>query len=287
MQATITFSLTEAAQRAQMVATGQPVARQQTTTEDVPSEYLTSPYCVIAADGTVSYNLIRTVNISEQGVIDGWTHSSIYGPLEAQPESGLAALRAKTAAVYAKSAELKEADARNQITRAADAKRREEEDEKRRVEYRERKAMEDAADNAREDAKVTFLNAWVASADDSTLRQQWSAGLLCRSELLAIIAEKTFADLGLVEHDFTACKNRDCPCGLKDIQCIPRADYPEWLKIKERLPEGTKVACERVRECLRDADGGIDDGEEAGAPYTTALLKVAVGPFTFERRIKV
>jgi len=40
MQATITYRLTEQAQRAQMAATGRPVARKQTITVEVPTEDL-------------------------------------------------------------------------------------------------------------------------------------------------------------------------------------------------------------------------------------------------------
>ena len=55
MQATITFCLTEAAQRAQMVATGQPVARKQTVTVDVPAEDL--EYYPILPTGAIVLNL--------------------------------------------------------------------------------------------------------------------------------------------------------------------------------------------------------------------------------------
>ena len=48
MQATITYLLTEQAQRAQMAATGQPVARKQVVVEELPLEFLASPYTAIA-----------------------------------------------------------------------------------------------------------------------------------------------------------------------------------------------------------------------------------------------
>ena len=55
MQATITYLLTEQTQRAQMAATGQPVARKQTMTIDVPVEDL--PLCKITETGEASIEL--------------------------------------------------------------------------------------------------------------------------------------------------------------------------------------------------------------------------------------
>jgi hypothetical protein len=55
MTATITYCLTEAAQRAQMVATGQPVARKQQHTIEVTADDL--PYLAAAEDGSLSRDL--------------------------------------------------------------------------------------------------------------------------------------------------------------------------------------------------------------------------------------
>jgi hypothetical protein len=52
MQATITYLLTEQAQRAQMAATGQPVARKQTMTIEISAEDL--PLCTVGTDGGIS-----------------------------------------------------------------------------------------------------------------------------------------------------------------------------------------------------------------------------------------
>ena len=52
MQATVNYLLTQQAQRAQMVATGQPVALNQTMTIDITPEDL--PLCEVSPDGTVS-----------------------------------------------------------------------------------------------------------------------------------------------------------------------------------------------------------------------------------------
>lgn len=336
MQATITYLLSEQAQRAQMAATGQPVARKQTTTEDVPTEYLTSPYCVIGANGEVIFDLTKTIGISDRGDIGSYNYSGIHGMLSVQPESGLAALAAKTKEVAAKSAELKsnyELAQRGEQERAkqlewernlkaaklhpiiqaylGDPSQRAEIDwtsaliiAGQRItadslpqadwraldaETQRRKKLDEAA---KEQAKMQFLNEWVADSeeyftDSATLKQQWADGLLCRAELLKIIADQTFADLALEEHDPNICKNRNCECSITDIKCLPLRSYPAWRAVKERLPEGTVAEFEQVRECLRDEDGYCEDGQDASEPYITALIKLPVGPFVFERRIKL
>ncbi len=62
MQATITYLLTEQAQRAQMAATGQPVARKQTHTIDITPEDL--PLLDVDAEGRVYLDLATPVQIS-------------------------------------------------------------------------------------------------------------------------------------------------------------------------------------------------------------------------------
>ncbi len=56
MQATITYLLTEQAQRAQMAATGQPVARRQSMTIEVTPDDL--PLCEVANDGSISVSVV-------------------------------------------------------------------------------------------------------------------------------------------------------------------------------------------------------------------------------------
>src|SRR5258708_39817988 len=58
MQATITYLLTEQAQRAQMAATGQPVARKQTMTVEGAAEDL--ELCTVADDGTATIEPLRS-----------------------------------------------------------------------------------------------------------------------------------------------------------------------------------------------------------------------------------
>jgi hypothetical protein len=116
MQATITYCLTEAAQRAQMAATGQPIARKHTTLEDVPPEVLMSPYCAISEDGCLTLDLTRTICLNEQGEISpGSTWSWLVPELGKQPESGLAAWRALSAALAAKSVYLRESYAKRRV----------------------------------------------------------------------------------------------------------------------------------------------------------------------------
>ena len=81
MQATVTYLLTEQAQRAQMAATGQPAARKQTMTIEVTADDL--PLCKVAEDGTLS---IDTAHEHEPALIAaGWrkanpVESQIYAP---------------------------------------------------------------------------------------------------------------------------------------------------------------------------------------------------------------
>lgn len=89
MQATITYLLTEQAQREQMVATGQPVARKQTVTVEVPAEDI--PLFSLREDGTLyldyapeayeatnegfklwSFSLPHTQELAEAGCAIGW-----------------------------------------------------------------------------------------------------------------------------------------------------------------------------------------------------------------------
>ena len=62
MQATITYCLTEAAQRAQMAATGQPVARTQQTTVDITSEDL--QYLSLDENGLATLDLTKSDRVS-------------------------------------------------------------------------------------------------------------------------------------------------------------------------------------------------------------------------------
>jgi hypothetical protein len=127
MQATITFCLTQAAQRAQMMATGQPVALTQTTVEDIPNIWLGSHFCKISDVGEISFDLTKRVWISDQGDIgySSWSLGSIVdGELDKQPATGLEALQIVTDAVSAKVSQCKTSYAGKQIEIAASQAKR-------------------------------------------------------------------------------------------------------------------------------------------------------------------
>jgi len=78
MQATVEYQLTEQAQRAQMAATGQPVARKQSKTIEVSAEDL--PLCRIAEDGTASVVIDQHRNAL---LVAGWwdgRYATTYDP---------------------------------------------------------------------------------------------------------------------------------------------------------------------------------------------------------------
>jgi hypothetical protein len=77
MQATITYLLTEQAQRAQMAATGQPVARKQTMSIEVTADDL--PLCKVAEDGSLS---IDTAHEHEPALVAAGWHKA--NPIESQ-----------------------------------------------------------------------------------------------------------------------------------------------------------------------------------------------------------
>ena len=82
MQATITYLLTEQAQRAAMAATGQPVARKQTLTIDITTEDL--ELLPVSEDGTISVDLAdtwRRWHTSALIASGGWTDNKAGKPL--------------------------------------------------------------------------------------------------------------------------------------------------------------------------------------------------------------
>jgi hypothetical protein len=96
MQATITFRLTESAQRAQMVSTGQPVARTQTMIEEIPVELLNSPLAKIDSDGKITFDLAVYIALDREGNINNsntWTR--ISPEFDAIPTSGVAAVQSR------------------------------------------------------------------------------------------------------------------------------------------------------------------------------------------------
>lgn len=323
MQATITYLLSEQAQRAQMAATGQPVARKQVLVEDIPVELLDSPLATIAEDGALSFNLTRDIAVTESGRI-GWNcYVSGFGqsraPFDALPPSGAEAVRVRQAAVEAYAAKIR-ADYEEQ-TRRREAERASERERDllrgeqvyqsmlatptarpnlddipdwhpRRAEWdaeiASRKAIDEAAKAANEAAKTAYLRTWVFDHGDESLRAQFSDGLLCRKAALALIAAATFADAGVPEEyaDSVVCRNRECPCEDNPIDCLPTEVYARWSAIRKMMPEGSTAEFRRVRDCLRNEDWD-GEGDSATDAYYVACIKMPHGPFQFERRVRL
>ena len=83
MQATITYLLTEQAQRAQMAATGQPVARKQTMTVEVAAEDLV--LCTVADDGTATIEPLRSDHRPAL-LAAGWSDDSMLSATTYAPD---------------------------------------------------------------------------------------------------------------------------------------------------------------------------------------------------------
>jgi len=333
MQATITYLLTEQAQRAQMATTGQPVARKQIMTIEVAPEDL--ELFSVDEDGNAYLDFARsTYEIPQCKWLQAATGMDNKLLFPAVAPDMVAILRDGRAKVKAEQKEREERAERERIEKRAqqdeamrafiadpnmpwisnprswvplrggytlDISTRPSDplvDEYRRVatermeaqSKREQAAREqrEAADAAKERAKTDYIDAWVREHGDELTRQQHADGLLPRKEALALIADAAMADLPGEYDPGEFCQDRDCPCGRKDIDTLPRKAYEAWLPIKAKLPQGAEVEFERVRECLKDGDGYVDeDTETAGPPVYAALLKVPVGPFVFERLVLI
>lgn len=292
MQATIIYLLSEQAQRAQMVATGHPVARKQTVVEEVPAEMLSSWAASIDADGGILFDLGKNVGITEAGEISGrdWGYACEYAPFDSMPESGLAAIRTRLAQVEIKCMELRSAYARRQVELAE----REERQRQQRIVDAERREAEQASLAAIEQAKQDYIAAWVAERGGDILRAQFADGLACRKTIISMIADAAFSDFGVPDAapDSVVCRDSDCPCSDKEVDCLPPAAYEHWREMRSKLPEGSTAEFRKIRDCLRE-DGswpGDEDGvDSASAPYYVAEIKIKMphGPFTFERRVRL
>lgn len=296
MQATITYLLSEQAQRAQMAATGQPVPRKLAVTEELPMEYINHPLVHVSDDGQLSVDLTRAIGLSDNGDCR-WNstyayEAVVYPQFDAVPESGIEALRQTIARVEDKAAEMRD----KHTTRQAEVAARDARESVARTEANRIAAEREAAEAARERAKSEFIAAWIADRDEefADLKQQFAEGLLCRSVALSMIADAAFAAAGIpaeATYDDDFCRNQDCPCGQKVLDCLPTKTYSAWRMLKEGLPQGYAVEFIRVRECLRKSleEGSITPDEfEAGAdPAYFAKVKMPHGPFTLERTVKL
>lgn len=319
MQATITYMLTEQAQRAQMVATGQPVPRKQTDTVEVALEDLDC--WPIAADGSIRVDLTAgyypSAGINSKGTDfaaapdfpalvraerarDAEAKKKKRAELETELADQIAACQRFLANPALRSRPgsdwtiidgtrvqrtdtqyhlgcplwgevLAEVERRTEIDAAAAAAAAE---------------IKKAADSAREVAKSEYVADWIIHHTDDLTRRQQADGLLSRSGALAIIAASVFDPIA-EKYNPAICDDSSCPCGRNDIDSLPTSVYPRWLQIKSKLPGGSTVEFERVRECLRDAAGFVEEGDGAAVASYAAVLKVPVGPFTLERRVRI
>ena len=304
MQATFTFCLSEAAQRAQMMATGQPVARKQTTTEDVPVDWLTSRFCNISPEGRISFDLTQATHISENGRIGSYSWNHVGPELDAQPASGLEALQTLTDAIVAECAKQSAAYAVRQAEIAEENKRRAVEEAQRQARWAEEKRVKDEADaiakiaaDAKEALKTAAIDAFVAASGDAMLIQQHEDGLLCRRTIIARMAGAAFDAAGLpaAVSRPPVCEDVDCPCRDHGVSCIPPEVYARWKAITgvsdtaalaEFEPPAAELTVEfhSVRQC--NGDGNYDDDEDRAGPVEYhAVVTIQSGPFEFVRRI--
>lgn len=322
MQATITYTLTEAAQRAQMAATGQPIARKQVHTIEIDPADID----MLKADeaGNLSAQIDRThINYSYEGVAAVCEAQTPQAAWEAYR----AAYRERQAAYEAKRlAEEEDAARRLRETEAADAAAAQWIDAKpagtetwrikddalaaagvgrpnwnanlplvaaaiERLTQRNKEAAaaQKAAAEAKAQAKQEYIASWIAEHGSADDREQFADGLLSRKTILSMIAARAFADLGIPEafsYDDDFCRNSDCPCGEQTLDVLTRKHYRAWKTLKAKLPEGSTFDFHSVREHLGE-DDAYEQGEQAGPAQTFVTLHVPVGPFVFDRNVKL
>lgn len=151
-----------------------------------------------------------------------------------------------------------------------------------------------AINAARETAKRAHLDAWVAVPGREELATQWSEQLLCRDELLTMLAGEVLDPIG-EEFDVAVCEDRGHACGERKVTCVPRRLYPTFRAFRDRVRAGGGTITQLYREtpCLRAAMdrepylGEDERGDELGNAHYTADVSVACGPFTFERRVEI
>ena len=292
MQVTITYLLTEQAQRAQMAATGQPVARAHTVTEEIPVELLDSPLARIDETGAISFNLSQPIGVHRDGTLSGsaYGYGTVYPQFSAMPESGLSAIRTRMAEIEAYQAQMRSA--------AADAATRQAELDRLDAEQREKQkiAADEAASikAATEAAKAAAIDAFVGQSGDAMLIEQHAARLLCRKTVISLMAGDCLDRYLPAEcPDSVVCENSRCPCMDTRQDCVPPDIYAAWKAMGD-MPTGTTVEFRKVRKCLSDEDteGAFkclsdEDTEGAGPVEYHAIVTIPSGPFQFERRIKL
>jgi hypothetical protein len=242
MQATITFLLSEQAQRAAMVATGQPVTRKQSITIDVAAEDL--QYYPIASDGSITVDLVNGTHIAAHRVNVG----PFAGP-PSIPDLVRAAIAEEEATKQKKQAERDEnladqlaaverfmADPAMRVSTGAgyvyigatrvdrdanefhpacprweemlpEAVRRNtiDADARKAKETDEQaaKVVKEEKDRAKEVAKTDFIRAWIAEHGTPSQQVRSASDMLCRDEAIRAMADATFARLSSVGTEYT------------------------------------------------------------------------------------
>ena len=317
MNATITYLLTEQAQRTQMAATGQPVARTQTTTIEVTADDL--PYLIADENGNLSQRLNLGVLVNGKPTpdietLDGATAWAQYRAYWQERHAVEAARRAEDQAERRKngaynreqaeigyrafladpSARLSDHSNQRPIDQRTPADWWAYEHAEWIAEIRRRNASDAAAREvaaaATEQSKLAAISAYVAASGDALLIQQHTDGLLGRKTILYRMADSALDAAGLPVEcpDSVVCRNSDCPCYDSAADVVPPEVYARWKAIGP-LPDGASVEFREVRNCLRDESdpdqSTFDD--TAGPVEYHAIVTIPSGPFQFKRRIKL
>ena len=330
MQATITYLLTEQAQRAAMAATGQPVARKQTMTIDITPEDL--GLFPISETGEIRVDLADTWRGWKTSALieGGWTKDAGTGkpqaniidpPILEDVRKGLALIserekqeaeitatntahnQAVTEAAYQRlladpaerlggyGAQIRSyvGDVRSPAAWWPEAHEgfRAEIERRRQLDKAERAAT----DAAKEAAKVTAINAWVAEHGTESQRARHAAGMLPRQEAIDGMVEAAFsAGSELVQFHASdlepSCSDEQCA----EYECeVERSvdDYTDGLDaekfaryeaLRALFPDGTLALRKHAawHNCRHD--------EDCHSQYAvTCTVSVKCGPFTFGR----
>jgi len=146
-------------------------------------------------------------------------------------------------------------------------------------------ARREAKAAAKEAAKQAVIAEWVAQHGTPSQKARLADGMLCRDEIVSVIAAWVLDPIGPPEGEVAICDDNGHKCGREETTCLSEQAYSAWQTIKARLPEGSKWSFERVVPCARDEDSYDNDSASLGEPYAAVKIKVPYGPFRFVRTI--
>ena len=150
-------------------------------------------------------------------------------------------------------------------------------------------AAKRAAEEAKDQAKRDFIAAWVGANGTDSERARLAAGMLCRDEIVARIADASLDPIAGDPGEWPdCCDSRDCPCTpLKEISCLSEEAFVEYQRLTA-LPGVTVDSFSTGRACLKTENESFDFDEETAGPVEThAELHLRVGPFMFDRSIRL